>query len=280
VLEVLLLALRAGCEIVGVPCGVGKAKAAELGKVCSLRGALLMSVYSHDTQTLTASDTVLQTETEAETELLGALEQGVRDGDKGKGTDGVIVNVSVGNMRRLLAVHHLCRRLSDSCDSGDSGDRSPLSKPIVLYVDGALCAMSALLGTATLCRIPGGAAPTAAAAPASPPSTSSSSPPPAPPAVHSFLLLAAYVGPAAALLQQRAALGALEGRKFCVFGHPVKQSPSPLLHNTGFGECLLPHFYTAYDTESVESVRAFVHAQDFGGASVTIPFKEQVLGMK
>ena len=60
---------------------------------------------------------------------------------------------------------------------------------------------------------------------------------------------------------------------------PVGKSPSPFMHNTGFKLCGLPHKYTAEDTKSVERVKDLVSAVDFGGASVTIPLKEQLFSL-
>mmetsp|Transcript_9437 Transcript_9437/g.14148 ORF Transcript_9437/g.14148 Transcript_9437/m.14148 type:complete len:318 (-) Transcript_9437:123-1076(-) len=65
-------------------------------------------------------------------------------------------------------------------------------------------------------------------------------------------------------------------KKFYIFGHPVSKSPSPLMHNTGFKTCGLPHVYTAEDTTDVQRVEALVKSPEFGGASVTIPLKEKL----
>ncbi|GAB5362530.1 hypothetical protein AAMO2058_000805200 [Amorphochlora amoebiformis] len=66
------------------------------------------------------------------------------------------------------------------------------------------------------------------------------------------------------------------GKKFYIFGHPVSKSPSPLMHNTGFKACNLPHHYTAVDSVDVKMIEKLVKAKDFGGASVTIPLKEKL----
>eukprot|EP00466_Bigelowiella_natans_P001124 jgi/Bigna1/75128/fgenesh1_pg.32_\ len=65
-------------------------------------------------------------------------------------------------------------------------------------------------------------------------------------------------------------------KRFYIFGSPVGKSPSPLMHNTGFKICGLPHSYAAEDTVDPERVKEIVQRQDFGGASVTIPLKEKL----
>jgi pentafunctional AROM polypeptide len=53
---------------------------------------------------------------------------------------------------------------------------------------------------------------------------------------------------------------------------------SPKLHNTGFQVLQLPHVYELLETAKVdESVKATITSPDFGGASVTIPLKVQVI---
>ena len=58
---------------------------------------------------------------------------------------------------------------------------------------------------------------------------------------------------------------------------------SPLLHNTGFEILGLPFAYGLFETSVVsggeegEKVKALIRGEEFGGASVTIPFKLDVL---
>ncbi|KAI8924242.1 EPSP synthase-domain-containing protein [Entophlyctis helioformis] len=79
----------------------------------------------------------------------------------------------------------------------------------------------------------------------------------------------------------RSAVGLLPRRQFHLFGSPIATSMSPMLHNTGFERLGLPHHYTLSETASWESVRDTVSAElvdgSFGGASVTIPLKVDVL---
>ena len=76
----------------------------------------------------------------------------------------------------------------------------------------------------------------------------------------------------------RHALGLLPARRYHLFGHPIAQSMSPTLHNTGFTALGLPHRYTLAEGSELAVVRAAMAEPDFGGASVTIPHK-QVWGL-
>ncbi|EIW75953.1 Pentafunctional AroM protein [Coniophora puteana RWD-64-598 SS2] len=72
--------------------------------------------------------------------------------------------------------------------------------------------------------------------------------------------------------------GQLPARRFFLFGTPISQSPSPTLHNTGFATLGLPHQYDLLETSDVgEQIRATLASPDFGGASVTIPHKLDVM---
>ncbi|KAJ5975646.1 hypothetical protein N7481_009353 [Penicillium waksmanii] len=72
-------------------------------------------------------------------------------------------------------------------------------------------------------------------------------------------------------------MGEIKAKKFAIFGSPVSGSRSPALHNTLFGEMGLPHSYGRLETTNVEDVKEFIHAPDFGGASVTIPLKLDIM---
>ncbi|CBY01360.1 similar to pentafunctional polypeptide AROM [Plenodomus lingam JN3] len=71
-------------------------------------------------------------------------------------------------------------------------------------------------------------------------------------------------------------MGEIPTKKFFIFGSPVSQSPSPRLHNRLFRETGLPHVYSRFETTDASSVRDIIRAPDFGGASVTIPLKQDV----
>lgn len=73
-------------------------------------------------------------------------------------------------------------------------------------------------------------------------------------------------------------LGQLPARKFYLFGTPISHSMSPVMHNTGFKALGLPHTYELCETPEVnDHVKSVIFGPDFGGASVTIPFKIDVI---
>ncbi|CAL1710609.1 unnamed protein product [Somion occarium] len=73
-------------------------------------------------------------------------------------------------------------------------------------------------------------------------------------------------------------IGQLPSLRFFLFGTPIAHSMSPTLHNTAFRILSLPHKYELLETTSVgQEIKATITAPDFGGASVTIPFKLDVI---
>ncbi|THH16308.1 hypothetical protein EW146_g4315 [Bondarzewia mesenterica] len=73
-------------------------------------------------------------------------------------------------------------------------------------------------------------------------------------------------------------IGQLPAKKFYLFGIPIAHSMSPTLHNTAFQLLGLPYTYEILETEKVdEEVLSAVASPDFGGASVTIPFKRDIM---
>lgn len=73
-------------------------------------------------------------------------------------------------------------------------------------------------------------------------------------------------------------IGLLPSRQFYLLGTPISQSMSPTLHNTGFDALGLPHQYELLETESIdENIKMAITAPDFGGASVTIPYKLDII---
>ncbi|KAF7984960.1 hypothetical protein HWV62_9901 [Athelia sp. TMB] len=73
-------------------------------------------------------------------------------------------------------------------------------------------------------------------------------------------------------------LGLLPARRFFLFGSTISQSPSPTLHNTAFQALALPHVYDLLQTADVgEEIKATIVSADFGGASVTLPFKLDII---
>jgi pentafunctional AROM polypeptide len=73
-------------------------------------------------------------------------------------------------------------------------------------------------------------------------------------------------------------IGQLPARQYYLFGHPISESMSPILHNTGFQVLGLPHTYTLLETTDVgDDIKSTIRSPEFGGASVTIPFKLDVI---
>ncbi|KAI6044557.1 EPSP synthase-domain-containing protein [Pisolithus marmoratus] len=75
-------------------------------------------------------------------------------------------------------------------------------------------------------------------------------------------------------------IGLLPARRFFLLGSPIARSPSPTLHNTGFAALGLPHTYGLLEGESItDEMRTVFASPDFGGASVTIPLKLDVMSV-
>eukprot|EP00611_Tribonema_gayanum_P015815 TRINITY_DN2771_c0_g3_i2.p1 TRINITY_DN2771_c0_g3~~TRINITY_DN2771_c0_g3_i2.p1 ORF type:complete len:407 (-),score=104.44 TRINITY_DN2771_c0_g3_i2:699-1919(-) len=80
-----------------------------------------------------------------------------------------------------------------------------------------------------------------------------------------------------AIMRLRQDLGMLQPKQFYLFGSPISASPSPAMHNSGFQHCHLPHSYALCESEGTEAMAAALRSPDFGGGSVTIPHKQNVL---
>lgn len=74
-----------------------------------------------------------------------------------------------------------------------------------------------------------------------------------------------------------ALIGELEAKKFYLFGKPISASRSPALHNTLFRQTGLPHQYSLFETDNAADVQELIRSPEFGGASVTIPLKLDVM---
>ncbi|DAZ95245.1 TPA: hypothetical protein N0F65_002357 [Lagenidium giganteum] len=79
------------------------------------------------------------------------------------------------------------------------------------------------------------------------------------------------------ILTLRQQLGLLPDREFFLFGSPIQLSPSPAMHNAAFTAKALPFTYALHDTTAMADVVACMHRPTFGGASVTIPHKVDVM---
>ncbi|KAI1848094.1 hypothetical protein JX265_013867 [Neoarthrinium moseri] len=74
-----------------------------------------------------------------------------------------------------------------------------------------------------------------------------------------------------------ALLGEMETKNFYLFGKPISASRSPALHNALFKQTGLPHKYNLHETDDASTVREIIRSPDFGGASVTIPLKLDIM---
>lgn len=72
-------------------------------------------------------------------------------------------------------------------------------------------------------------------------------------------------------------MGEIKPKRFALFGKPISASRSPALHNTLFEDMGLPHRYTRLETDNAQDVKCFIRSPDFGGASVTIPLKLDII---
>ena len=72
-------------------------------------------------------------------------------------------------------------------------------------------------------------------------------------------------------------LGEIDPKSFYLFGTPISASRSPALHNTMFAATGLPHQYSRFETSRAEDVRSIIRSPSFGGASVTIPLKLDIM---
>lgn len=74
-------------------------------------------------------------------------------------------------------------------------------------------------------------------------------------------------------------IGEIETKNFYICGQPVTPSRSPDLHNALFAEYGLPHVYSRHETSDASTLESIIRREDFGGASVTIPIKVDVMAL-
>lgn len=82
---------------------------------------------------------------------------------------------------------------------------------------------------------------------------------------------------AAEIRKGLALMGEIEPKKFYLFGKPISASRSPALHNALFHQTGLPHEYGLFETDQAQDVVDIIRSDDFGGASVTIPLKLDIM---
>jgi shikimate 5-dehydrogenase/shikimate kinase/3-dehydroquinate dehydratase len=64
-----------------------------------------------------------------------------------------------------------------------------------------------------------------------------------------------------------------------IIGASAGYSLSPAMHNAAFKVCGLPHNYQIHQTPSLNSLKSLVNNPNFGGASVSLPFKIEVISL-
>lgn len=84
---------------------------------------------------------------------------------------------------------------------------------------------------------------------------------------------------ASTLRQNLFMLNVLRPLRFFVFGAEVKLSLSPAMHNAGFISGGMLHSYRACEAADLEDVKATIFDDEFGGASISLPFKTEVISM-
>ena len=71
--------------------------------------------------------------------------------------------------------------------------------------------------------------------------------------------------------------GAIKPMQYYLFGSPISQSKSPAMHNTLFKATGLPHTYSLFETSQAADLESILRSDSFGGASVTIPLKLDIM---
>ena len=64
-----------------------------------------------------------------------------------------------------------------------------------------------------------------------------------------------------------------------ILGGSVEYSLSPAMHNAAYRACGLPHTYTTHQTQTLKDLHGLVEDPHFGGASLSIPFKIEVIAL-
>ncbi|KAI7334057.1 hypothetical protein KC315_g3934 [Hortaea werneckii] len=66
---------------------------------------------------------------------------------------------------------------------------------------------------------------------------------------------------------------------FGILGDAVSNAMSPLMHNSAFGFCGMPHVYQTFQAPSLQQLKHLLYGKTFGGASISAPFKEDVMAI-
>lgn len=69
----------------------------------------------------------------------------------------------------------------------------------------------------------------------------------------------------------------LDPMRFGIFGHGVFSSLSPAMQGAAFRYSAMPHTYQAFDSSSLQNLSLLVKTENFGGVSITSPFKQEII---
>lgn len=69
----------------------------------------------------------------------------------------------------------------------------------------------------------------------------------------------------------------LDRLSFSVLGSNIASSLAPDMHNAAFKFCGMPHEYKLSQWSSLKDVGSVIHDSNFGGASITFPFKRDII---
>lgn len=69
----------------------------------------------------------------------------------------------------------------------------------------------------------------------------------------------------------------LDQMHFGIIGADIAWSLSPTMHNAAFKLLGMPHEYTLIQRSSLDDLDALAHDPHFGGASITMPFKQEII---
>ncbi|TID25294.1 hypothetical protein E6O75_ATG04499 [Venturia nashicola] len=70
-----------------------------------------------------------------------------------------------------------------------------------------------------------------------------------------------------------------EPMRFYIMGVSAGYSLSPAMHSAAYRACGMPHTYTTHQTPSVSELQALVNDPQFGGCSISLPFKLEVIAL-
>ncbi|KAI1347116.1 hypothetical protein F5Y01DRAFT_296115 [Xylaria sp. FL0043] len=82
-----------------------------------------------------------------------------------------------------------------------------------------------------------------------------------------------------ATIALRSSFATDDALKLYVVGANCQHSLSPAMHNTAIQALGTNHVYSPYSTKSLSDIRDLIHDPSFGGASVGLPFKVEVISL-